>query len=190
MTRKELRPTPGSISVIIPHYVDLPGANETLHHCVQSLRGYDELIVVVNEGYGYARSVNQGLRIATGEFLCVVNNDCTLLEGDLRALTDPFAVVTPYIVPRPRDDAPRAFWCMPRWVYDEVGGLDERFQMGYFEDDDFIRRLRQEGIPLKSSPIVSVMHKNGGGMTMKQVGEQKYFDINQKLFNEKWGIDD
>lgn len=187
MTRREIRPTPGQISVIIPHYTGIQGTDKALEECVRSLRGHDELLIIVNEGIGYAKAVNQGLRLAKGDYFVVANNDTKLIEGDLRAMTDPFAVTTPYIIPRPRDDYPRAFWCMPRWVYDEVGPMDEDFEMGYFEDDDYILRIREKGIPMRSTPFVCVHHKDGGGLTMKQVGEQKYFDINKRRFEEKWG---
>ena len=40
-----------------------------------------------------------------------------------------------------------AFFCaaMPRTVYEKVGGLEERFGLGFFEDDDYCQRVRKAG---------------------------------------------
>src|SRR5689334_10883519 len=123
------------ISVIIPHMPSVPGADEALEECTKSLQGYKEIIIVVNDGIGYSKAVNIGLRQASGNYLCVVNNDTVVQKGNLYYLANPFKVMTPMIVPSPRDQLPRAFFCMPRWVYEEVGEFDERFEGGYFEDD-------------------------------------------------------
>ena len=42
-----------------------------------------------------------------------------------------------------------AFFCaaMPRTVYEKVGGLEERFGLGFFEDDDYCQRGAQGGVP-------------------------------------------
>jgi hypothetical protein len=100
-------------------------------------------------------------------------------------------VMTPHIEPPARDTGPRCIFSMPRWVYThllEQDGFfyDPRFETGYFEDDDLIRRLEREIVPMVTTDKVTVEHLRGGGMTMKQMGEQRWFDINQKVFNEKW----
>lgn len=175
-----------SISVIIPHMPSVPGADEALQACVRSLRGNTELIIVVNEGWGYAKAVNQGLKIATGDYFCVVNNDTYIVAGTLQNMAKYHAVTVPQIFPTPRDEMPRSFFCLPRWVYEKVGEFDERFEGGYFEDDDYIQRLRNSGIPITTAMDVGVYHRNGGGMTMKHIGEQEHFNKNRIVYEKKW----
>lgn len=165
-----------------------PAADEALDRCVESLRGYNELIIVVNDGIGFGPAVNRGLRAAKGEWLCVIGNDTVLVDGSLTDLTHQEYVVAPQINGPDPQMKPRAFYCMPRWVYEEVGGYDERYTMGFWEDDDLIRRWDMVGIKYKVSPFCTVYHQGGGGLTMKQVGERKYFEENKKKFEEKWGL--
>ena len=77
---------------------------------------------------------------------------------------------------------------MPRCIYTRLASCgyfyDERFEIGYFEDDDLIKRLGD--IPVYMRPPIAVNHLDGGGLTIKKMGEQKWFDINKKIFEEKW----
>lgn len=179
------------ISIVIPHWGDVPGADEAFDWCCLSLEWYIthadfEFLPVYNDGIGYAKAVNLGLERSTGDYIIVMNNDVQLISGELSDLTDPFGVTVPAIDPQPRDNNPRAVFCLPRWVYKEVGPLDERFQGGYFEDDDYIRRLNVHRIPIYYKPQVFFKHLNGGGNTMKYIGEQKFYDQNKKVYEDKW----
>lgn len=174
------------ITAIIPHVPDLEGTNEALQRCTDSLVGADEVLIVENNSIGYGRAVNCGLRAARGDFLVVLGNDTELLEGSLADLAMHSGVCTPRITPQPKDNFPRAFFCMPRWVYEEVGGFDERFVKGYYEDDDLIKRMFLAGIQFHYNPDVLVHHEHGGGLTMKQMGEQKYHEINREIYLTKW----
>jgi hypothetical protein len=152
---------------------------------------YDELILVVNDGIGYGPAVNIGLKQSTGDAIIVSNNDVYLKEGTLRDLPFYPAITVPMIEPEPRDYQPRAIFCMPRWIYTKVVEedgyfYDPKFEVGYFEDDDLIRRLEQKKITTIRSTEPTVHHFNGGGLTMKQMGEQHWFDVNQQNFNDKW----
>lgn len=179
------------LSLVIPHMPSMVTDN-VLEITLASYKGhYDELILVVNDGMGYGPAVNLGLKQATGDAIIVSNNDVYLKEGTLRTLPFYSAITVPKIEPEPRDYLPRAIFCMPRWIYQKV--LDEdgyfydpRFETGYFEDDDLNRRLQQKEITSIGITEPLVHHLNGGGLTMKQMGEQRWFDINQKTFNDKW----
>lgn len=165
---------------------NLEGVDEKLNKAVRSLHGHDELILVVNDKFGFGPSVNVGLKYATGDFLVVMNNDIEFIEGSVKDLANEHAVVVPRIEPEPRDYNPRSIYCMPRWVFEKLGGYDEQFEVGYFEDDDLIVRLRQAEVPIIFEPDVLVSHYNGGGLTMKQVGEQHYFSLNKERYERKW----
>ena len=49
------------------------------------------------------------------------------------------------------------FLLMPREIYVELQGFDERYWL-YFEDADFARRCRQSGIDLFVYPMVRIIH--------------------------------
>ena len=155
-----------------------------LDRCVATLRGHDELLIIVNDGIGYGPAVNRGLRLAHGDFLLIANNDTAVLAGDVSDLCDPEAVTVPKIDGQV-DRLPRAFFCLPRWVYEEVGGFDERFHMGYFEDDDLIKRLEVHGVPVR--PVDSVHVSHLGGTTMRQIESYDHiFNENMKRYKKKW----
>jgi GT2 family glycosyltransferase len=83
-----------------------------------------------------------------------------------------------------------AFFCAmaPRRVWDDVGELDERFGMGFFEDDDYSRRTREKGYALGCAEDVFVHHHLSASFDV--LGEQakrELFERNQRLFEAKWG---
>lgn len=182
------------ISLIIPH-LDVPGSREALKNCLESINNCGsvvELILTVGVT-GYGKAVNQGLKMATEDWLFVVNNDTEIVVGNLESMCLN-QIAVPEIIPKPRDNNPRCFFSMPRYIYEEVKDFhsddfyDERFYPGYFEDDDLIRRLTMLGHYPKLVEDVKVLHKDGGGLTIKQFGEQETFDENKMRYEEKWGL--
>lgn len=162
-----------------------------LRACVNSLHGYDEIIIYANDGIGYGAAVNGGLDLVSGDHIIVINNDTILIEGSLKDLIVNDAITVPRIYPEPKDNEPRAIFCMPRYMYEEIMErygffYDERFEVGYWEDDDLIARLNEMGIERRYVDSVVFGHHNGGGTTMKQMGEQKYYDENKARYDEKW----
>lgn len=170
------------MSVIIPHWPLNEELDLLLEHCVKSIHA-DEIIVVVNDGTGFGKAVNQGLRLAHGDYLFVVNNDTVVLNGNLQDMCIPDTVTVPDITGQV-DDMPRAFYCMPRSVYESIGGYDERFKIGYFEDDDFITRLNKYEVPIRKVQSVEVSHL--GGATMHQLDRDTIFEANKERFHDKW----
>lgn len=87
-----------TLSLVIPHWPLDEETNEALRRCVSSFPVECERIVVVNEGTGYARNVNTGLRLATRDYIAVVNNDCRLADGDVYDLCVPETVTSPLVI--------------------------------------------------------------------------------------------
>ncbi|HEX5430908.1 MAG TPA: hypothetical protein VFW83_03005, partial [Bryobacteraceae bacterium] len=78
--------------------------------------------------------------------------------------------------------------CTPRRVWDRVGGLDERFQVGMFEDDDFSLRIRQAGYRTVMAEDCFIHHfGNGSFAKLPSADALNIFDRNKRLFEEKWG---
>lgn len=175
------------ISVIIPYMEAFPEKRAILRRCVQSLRGHDELIVVSNWQEGYARPINKGLAIARGDFLVVMNDDIYQTAGSLQDLCNPEAATSPTI-----NGQSQSLWgccfCLPRWVYEQIGGLDEQYRISYFDDDDLIFTLQAAEIPMQSVPTVDFANPDGGGTTLHTFPDHREFFLeNQAKFLTKWG---
>lgn len=163
------------ISIIIPTYTNTAG----LMACVESVRvhspaGTYEVIIVANGAsesvrvyaadagvkllwfdapIGYTRACNAGAKIATGEYLVFLNDDCVILGPQWLdwmigpMTTDPQLGLTG---PQKEHD-PNShrnfliFFCVAirRACWDALGGMDEAFNPGFGEDTDFC--IRAEG---------------------------------------------
>ena len=135
---------------------------------------------------GYAKPVNKGLALAKGDYLIVMNDDIYFTKGDLTMLCDPKAVTSPTI-----NGVHQPFWgacfCIPRWVYEKIGGLSEGFNLVYFEDDDYIFTLEENGIPMRGIPEVNAEHPEGGKTVHTLPNWQELFAENRSRFLRKWG---
>jgi glycosyltransferase involved in cell wall biosynthesis len=179
------------LSIVIPHWPIDEEVNLALRRCVASLPHECEKIVVVNDGTGFARNVNIGLALATGEFIGVIGNDSVVIDGDLRDLCVAETVTSPMVLGKPgieRGGFHGACWVAPRAVLDRVGPLDERFEGAFFEDDDLLARLRQAGVPTKEVPSVRIESRRIG-LTMSKIPElaDRWYAANERRFEEKWG---
>jgi len=82
-----------------------------------------------------------------------------------------------------------ALFCaaLRREVWDEAGGLDERFEVGMFEDDDFSRRLRRLGYDLRCLRSAWVHHfqqTSFGALPPEEY--ERIYEANRRRFLEKW----
>jgi GT2 family glycosyltransferase len=77
-----------------------------------------------------------------------------------------------------------------REVLDEVGALDERFELGLFEDDDFSRRVRAHGYRVLCDPATFVHHFGEATLgTLAASGRYgELFTQNRARFEAKWGV--
>jgi GT2 family glycosyltransferase len=94
---------------------------------------------------GYAKAINLGAAVATGEYLILLNNDSQLLNSNwISMLEEPFTRFTNVCATGP-SSLTRAgipwliFFCVmiKRNVFAELGYLDESFGAGGGEDTDF-----------------------------------------------------
>ena len=82
-----------------------------------------------------------------------------------------------------------ALFCVAfkRSLLNEIGLLDERFEVGMFEDDDFSLRVKKAGYKTICAEDVFIHHF--GKVSFKKMEEQEYrklFDRNRQLFENKW----
>jgi GT2 family glycosyltransferase/glycosyltransferase involved in cell wall biosynthesis len=83
-----------------------------------------------------------------------------------------------------------ALFCatMRKQVFLDIGGLDERYGIGMFEDDDLAESLRQRNLKIICAEDTFVHHWGRGGF--KQMPFDAYlkiFEENRLKFEEKWG---
>lgn len=83
-----------------------------------------------------------------------------------------------------------AFFCvmMPRHVYEAIGGLDEAFGLGFFEDDDYCRRVQGSGWDIACAEDVFIHHHLSA--SFDQVGAERkreLFETNKGIYEAKWG---
>jgi GT2 family glycosyltransferase len=83
-----------------------------------------------------------------------------------------------------------AMYCVAlrREVYDRVGPLDEQFNIGLFEDDDYSNRVRQAGLRVVCAEDAFVHHVGQASFKKLRPTElQAVWNRNQRLFEQKWG---
>ena len=76
---------------------------------------------------------------------------------------------------------------MKRAVYDAIGGLDERFGLGLFDDDDLAERARRAGFELAVAHDLFVHHFGSRTFVGNGIDSERVFAENEKRYLAKWG---
>ena len=74
-----------------------------------------------------------------------------------------------------------------REVFERIGYLDERFGVGFFEDDDFCLRARDAGFLCLIARQVYIHHYGSQTFRLLGLDVQRELDKNYEIFREKWG---
>ena len=183
-------------------------------HGQDLLKEWADILITNTENLGFAKACNQGFRRATGEWICCMNNDIFVYDGWLEALIQTFqdntdcGVAMPALMKQTKDgrealkiekpDLDRNYdcygrgaefgscWLIPKWLMDKVGLFDENFQIGFGEDRDYWRRVRQAGYETYRTHKTRVFHQ--GNITMSKIKDRKKYTIpNREYLKRKWG---
>ncbi|WNR46268.1 glycosyltransferase family 2 protein [Paenibacillus roseipurpureus] len=195
---------------------------------VEYLRSVPSSKLICNQvNRGFAAGNNQGLAVADGEYICLLNNDTVVTKGWLTRLLScleqnpAIAIVGPrsnnvawaqlvYNVPYKSMSEMEAFaanWsqlnrdqgffphklighCMlfHKDLITKIGGLDERFFPGNYEDDDFCLRARVSGQILWVANDVYVHHYGGSTFKSNQTNYSASAFANAERFSRKWSL--
>lgn len=174
------------ISLIIP---TLRIGNK-LEECIDSLKGeYDELVIIDDKIDNLAKKINKGLEQATGDFLIVSNDDITLEWGHLRYLCEEGIVASPAVNKGYLKDFHAHMFCLPRGVYEDVGGYFEGYDGFYYDDSDYWMKLLDKGYTPKIVSRININHNHPGSTLGTFSGNDKRMENNRRIFVERWGED-
>lgn len=171
------------------HQLDFPG--ESLKSMVRHAGTDDYEVVFVCNIKGYAAAVNLGLHRAKGEFMFLMNDDVLVEEDgwlDKMAVPDTITswrfnqfFMTGELLPD------GAAYCIPRSVYDRLGGFDERYCQGYgFDETDYWFRAKQVGVPMLERPVTLRHLENKTYKAYHSEQKEQMTERNHMLFVEKW----
>jgi glycosyltransferase involved in cell wall biosynthesis len=77
---------------------------------------------------------------------------------------------------------------MKRAVYERIGGLDERFAVGLFDDDDLAMRARNAGFQLAVAHDLFVHHFGSRSFVGNGIDAEALLNENAQRFAAKWGL--
>ena len=83
-----------------------------------------------------------------------------------------------------------AFFCvmMPKNVFQQVGLLDENYGRGFFEDDDYCRRIDRLGLKIACAEDVFIHHHLSASFNqIPDQDKQALFEKNKAYYESKWG---
>lgn len=162
------------------------------------LEGIDVYVRRETNG-GFPECANSGFEVARGEYIILSNNDITYTPGWLEGILKPFELgfdISHILVSDAdgtttsdeitEDDYFGSLWAMTRKVYNKLGGFDERFKKGTFEDKDYFVRAKRAGFRIGKNHAAYVDHI--GRATMDTLyPNREDFTENRKRFEEKHG---
>ena len=175
---------------------------------------------------GFAPACNQGLALAGGDHLVLLNNDTMVppgwLDGLRRHLAEPGVGLVGPVTNRIGNEAEidtdyrtweefleaarrrasdhagewleigtPAMFClaMRRQTYLRLGPLDESYEIGLLEDDDYAERARRAGYELRCADDVLVHHfgEASFGQLVPSGEYTRILEANQRRYAQKWG---
>lgn len=195
------------------------GSGEETRRYLESLSGspaWKGVLIRNEENLGYIRAINQGLKVSTAPYVCLLNNDIVVTEGWLEGLLE-FAKAHPEagLVNCLQNNDPgqhfppdletfarsrvqgRSQWmeldhctggCLviKREVIQKIGYLDETFGEGYWEDNDYSKRAQKAGFRCLRLLDTYVWHDVGASF-QKTAERREKEKKNEGLYYQRWG---
>jgi len=147
---------------------------------IPELRDLADMYVLYKDNAGFTKNVNRGWKLASGDYVMIVNSDTKLLSGNLEDLCIPGKVTSPVIRNQNIPFLAGPFWCTPKKVAEERGLLMEDMHT-YSSDSDYDHRVRDI---FQKVPSVEIFHHMAQTVTKAgaEGGEQQVKD--RKIYND------
>ncbi len=157
----------------------------------------------VSVAEAWNRSLEQAWSMEAEEAI-VVNNDIIFHPGAYQALLEDAARYPQYgiismaelpedlgrfkdssVVPGCRLSA----FLIRKWVWDSVGAFDTRFRPAYWEDRDYLRRVKRASIETAATRHASCSHPHFGSTPglWGRIKRNYYYALNKRRYLQKWG---
>jgi GT2 family glycosyltransferase len=156
--------------------------------CFKSLQGkVDETIIISSKKSWLGEKINQGMRMAKGDYILILNDDAVYQSGDLSDLCVKSAITCPKINGNQIPFHAHVF-CVPREIFEVTGGYDETYEQAYYDDNDFWANVESKGFRRQPIDSVDFSHPPQGGNTLHKIDNMNVWrETNRRKFNEKWG---
>ena len=175
------------IVVAIPYWESDPGKRQVLYDCVNSLKGYDQLLVLAGRQSSLPLAWNMCLEMGFGmgaDFVILSNDDVILDKGNLMNLCVSDAVLSPRVNNGVFKIFHAHMFALPKKIYEKIGKFDERFKV-YWADTDYAKRMVDAGVNVGISDNVNVLHKHPARTIGSLGGITEQHD--KEEFVKKWG---
>ena len=156
-----------------------------------------DILIRLQDQTPFARAVNLGTRVASGEYLVICNNDLELPEGWEEAIEETFesddncaiATLQSSEENKPefdeiREDFFGGFWVIHEESFFDIGDLDEQF-VNSFEDADYWLRTRADGAKILKNCKLNVLHHARQTVDIDLLNHSQNYIKNRELFNQK-----
>lgn len=187
--------------------IDNASGDETKKFLESLAASHETMTLIRNEtNLGWVKAVNQGLKVSTSPYLCIMNNDTVVKTHgwlsamvDIAETADDIGLVNPCFEikatvannePWIEIDFCRGYCILiKRAVIDRIGGLDEAYGLGYYDDDDFSVRAIRAGFRCVRANGVMVEHLKDSTFSaiFKDDKRLELHEKNKQLFYDKWG---
>lgn len=212
-----------------PHeiiFVDNASTDGTVDYLNKLVTENENYSLIANSGnHGFAAGNNQGMAVARGNYLLLLNNDVLVPEGWLERLVhcaemdssiglvgpltnrisglqmienitysdpaDSFEYARRIAQAHQRKYTPRRRLAgfallISRALYEQIGGLDERFGSGNYEDDDYCLRSTAAGFKIMVAEDVFIHHFGSVSFESNDIDYNRAMAKNRDLFRDKW----
>lgn len=207
-------------------FVDNASSDGTVTYLTELIQRNPNYHLIKNDSNrGFAAGNNQGMEIAKGDYLLLLNNDVLVPIGWLEGLVacaemDPniglvgpltnwisgwqMVIDVPYTETKdftgyankiaetqanrytPRRRIAGFAMLIKRALYETIGGLDEQFGSGNYEDDDYCLRARNEGFKIMVAEDVYIHHFGSKTFQENNIDYSRSIMKNKALFRQKW----
>lgn len=194
------------LSIVIPTFTINKELEQMAHACAMYLYWspeVDEVIVCEDGGHysnylntaadvyiysrdnvGFTKNVNRGLKIASGEYIAVINSDTQIAQakttGNLLDLCIPDKVACPVTLGQEVPLLAGHFFVAPRKIWEEVGYLDERMHT-FCSDADFERKVKDKIVQV---PTVSIYHEVGATLDAAGIFQTERLEEDRRIYRE------